>query len=263
MQPPLWIGLDNYARLFTEDDLFRKALINTALYALFSVPLDLAVALFFALLLNLNIPGRAIWRTAFYFPAVIPSVAVGILWVMLLNTRGGLVNVTLQAFGLPEIPWLTSPTWALPSLILLIRNPGSHCCTRGGGSGGHQWKWVCAARRSGSASKVRHRSTSTASKAASLAKARLATGSSTRVHNRSAGCNSGEAGGRKTTCTPSGSTTLLLLCQPAWSTTRTTRWSASIPSSWAKVARATVIASVLTVGNRPHQLCPVLGRTKP
>jgi multiple sugar transport system permease protein len=119
MQPPLGIGLDNYARLFTEDDLFRKALINTALYALFSVPLDLAVALFFALLLNLNIPGRAIWRTAFYFPAVIPSVAVGILWVMLLNTRGGLVNVTLQAFGLPEIPWLTSPTWALPSLILL------------------------------------------------------------------------------------------------------------------------------------------------
>jgi len=119
MQPPFWVGLDNYTRLFTQDDLFRKALMNTALYALFSVPLDLAVALFFALLLNLNIPGRAIFRTAFYFPAVIPSVATGILWVMLFNTRGGLVNVVVQAVGLPAIAWLSSPSWALPSLILL------------------------------------------------------------------------------------------------------------------------------------------------
>ena len=85
---------------------------------LFSVPLDLAVALFFALMLNLDVPGRAIFRTAFYFPAVIPSVAIGILWVMLFNTRGGLVNVAIQAVGLPAIPWLTSPTWALSSLIL-------------------------------------------------------------------------------------------------------------------------------------------------
>jgi len=119
MQPPFWVGLDNYTRLFTQDDLFRKALMNTALYALFSVPLDLAVALFFALMLNLNVPGRAIFRTAFYFPAVIPSVATGILWVMLFNTRGGLVNIAVQALGLPAIPWLTSPTWALSSLILL------------------------------------------------------------------------------------------------------------------------------------------------
>ena len=119
MQPPIWVGLDNYRRLFTEDDLFRKSLTNTAIYALFSVPLDLAVALFFALLLNLKIPGRAIFRTAFYFPAVIPSVATAILWSMLLNTKGGLVNVALQAVGLQAIPWLTSPTWTMPSLILL------------------------------------------------------------------------------------------------------------------------------------------------
>src|SRR5215211_7436699 len=75
MQPPISVGFDNFTRLFNEDDLFHKALTNTAIYALFSVPLDLVVALFFALLLNLNIPGRAIWRTAFYFPAIVPSVA--------------------------------------------------------------------------------------------------------------------------------------------------------------------------------------------
>ena len=73
------------------------------------MPLDLAVALFFALLLNLNIPGRAIFRTAFYFPAVIPSVATGILWVMLLNTQGGLVNVAMEAVGIARHPLADQP----------------------------------------------------------------------------------------------------------------------------------------------------------
>jgi multiple sugar transport system permease protein len=119
MQPPLWIGLNNYQRLFTNDDLFRKSLINTAVYSVFSVPLDLAVAFFFALLLNLKIPGRPVFRTVFYFPAVIPSVAVAILWSMLLSTKGGLVNVLVDALGYHPIPWLTSPSWTMPSLILL------------------------------------------------------------------------------------------------------------------------------------------------
>jgi multiple sugar transport system permease protein len=119
MQPPLWLGLDNYTRLFTEDELFRKSLTNTAIYALFSVPLNLIVAFVFALLLNLRIPGRTVFRAVFYFPAIIPTVATAILWSMLLNTKGGLINVGLQALGLPAIAWLTSPTWTMPSLILL------------------------------------------------------------------------------------------------------------------------------------------------
>jgi multiple sugar transport system permease protein len=119
MQPPIWVGLDNYRRLFTDDELFRKSLTNTAVYALFSVPLDLIVAFFFALLLNLRIPGRPVFRTIFYFPAVIPTVATAILWSMLLNTKGGLINIGLDAIGYHSIPWLTSPSWTMPSLILL------------------------------------------------------------------------------------------------------------------------------------------------
>jgi multiple sugar transport system permease protein len=119
MQPPIFVGMSNYVRLFTQDELFLKALTNTAIYALFSVPLTLIVAFFFALLLNLNIPGRSIFRTAFYFPAIIPSVATGLLWIMLLNARGGLVNLGIQALGFPAISWLTSPDWTMPSLILL------------------------------------------------------------------------------------------------------------------------------------------------
>ena len=119
MLPPTFIGLTNYQQLFTNDSLFRQALSNTVVFTVLSVPLDLAVALVFALLLNRNIPGRAIFRSAFYFPYVVPSVATAILWILLLRTRGGLVNVALGALGIPEIPWLTSPQWAMPTLILV------------------------------------------------------------------------------------------------------------------------------------------------
>lgn len=119
MQKPIYIGLANYHRMFLQDDLFRQSLKNTVIYTVFSVPLDLIVAFFFALLLNLNIPLRPIFRTIFYFPAIIPSVATAILWSMLLNGQGGLVNVALGYIGLPSISWLTDPNWTLPSLILL------------------------------------------------------------------------------------------------------------------------------------------------
>jgi multiple sugar transport system permease protein len=119
MQPPIFIGLDNYTRMFGQDELFRKSLLNTAMYTLFSVPLGLVVAFCFALLLNVNIPGRAVFRAIFYFPAVIPSVATAILWIMLLNTQGGLVNVALNALHISSVPWLTSPDWTMVSLILL------------------------------------------------------------------------------------------------------------------------------------------------
>jgi multiple sugar transport system permease protein len=119
LRPPVFVGLANFRNLFTRDPLFRTALQNTAVFTLVSVPLDLFVALLFALLLNRNIPGKSMFRAVFYFPAIIPSVATGILWILILNTQGGLVNVMMQKIGLPALPWLTSPQWAMPALILL------------------------------------------------------------------------------------------------------------------------------------------------
>src|SRR5262245_57572833 len=112
LRPPIFVGLANYQNLFLHDELFLQALTNTAIFTLVSVPLGLAVALVLALLLNQNIPGRGVFRAIFYFPAIIPSVATGILWILILNTQGGLVNVLLGNLGLPAMPWLTSPAWA-------------------------------------------------------------------------------------------------------------------------------------------------------
>jgi multiple sugar transport system permease protein len=119
LRDPVYVGLDNYRNLFQRDELFSKALRNTGVFTLFSVPLDLLVALFIALLLNRNIPGRSVFRAAFFFPAVVPSVASGILWILVLNTQGGLVNVMLEKLGISALPWLSSPNWAMPALILL------------------------------------------------------------------------------------------------------------------------------------------------
>jgi multiple sugar transport system permease protein len=119
LKPPVFVGLANYRNLFLNDPLFLKALANTAIYTLVSVPLGLVVALLLAMLLNRDIPARPIFRAIFYFPAVVPSVATGILFILILNTQGGLLNVILNNFGLPAMPWLTSPNWAMPALVLL------------------------------------------------------------------------------------------------------------------------------------------------
>jgi multiple sugar transport system permease protein len=119
LRPPVFVGLANFENLVFHDELFLKALTNTAIFTLVSVPLGLGVALMLALLLNQSIPGRPIFRAIFYFPAIIPSVATGILWILILNTQGGLVNVLLGRLGIPALPWLTSPAWAMPALILL------------------------------------------------------------------------------------------------------------------------------------------------
>ena len=118
METPQWIGLGNFVEL-AGDNLFWTSLVNTAYYIAGSVPLDLIAALFFAVLLNLKLPLRDFLRTCYYVPTVVPTVASAILWIMLFNTHGGLINETLGLFGIPEIPWLSSPDWAMPALILL------------------------------------------------------------------------------------------------------------------------------------------------
>jgi multiple sugar transport system permease protein len=118
VETPQWVGLNNFTTL-AQDDLFWTSLVNTAYFVAGSVPLDLVAALFIAVLLNLRLPLRAILRTCYYIPTIVPTVAGAILWIMLFNTHGGIINETLGLFGIDEIPWLSSPTWAMPALILL------------------------------------------------------------------------------------------------------------------------------------------------
>lgn len=116
--PAEYIGLDNYATL-VQDDLFWRSLRNTAYYVLGSIPPGVILALGLALALNQPLRGRVLFRTAYFLPVVSSTVAIAVLWGWLYNTQVGLLNYLLMLVGLPKVPWITSDTWAMPSVILM------------------------------------------------------------------------------------------------------------------------------------------------
>jgi multiple sugar transport system permease protein len=115
---PVWIGFDNFTRLFT-DRLVLISLWNTFYYTFISVPLNLATALGMALLLNQRIQLQSIFRTFFYIPSVMPAVANAVLWMWILNPEVGLANSLLRLVGLPELEWLWDPVTSKPAFILI------------------------------------------------------------------------------------------------------------------------------------------------
>jgi multiple sugar transport system permease protein len=119
VEPPEWIGLDNYVRMFTRDPLFWQALKVTGLFVLISLPLKLILGLMLALLLNLKIPGMNLYRTVFYIPAVISGVAVSLMWMWLLQPDTGVVNTLLSYIGVKGPNWFWDRHWALPSVAIM------------------------------------------------------------------------------------------------------------------------------------------------
>ena len=118
VRSPVWIGLENYSRLFSEDPHFYKTLYNTLYMMLLGVPSALVLAFLAAILLNARVKGLALFRTIFYLPSVVPVVAVAILWVWILNPEYGLINAFIRLAGLDGPGWLTDPQWSKPALIL-------------------------------------------------------------------------------------------------------------------------------------------------
>ena len=117
--PPVFIGLDNYIKLFTADYRFWHSLGITVKFALIAIPLNLVFGFVLALLLNQNVPGVPFWRTIYYLPSVIAGVAVAILWSLIFNPRFGILNWLLSLVGIDGPGWLASPDWALPALIIM------------------------------------------------------------------------------------------------------------------------------------------------
>ncbi|ULG71724.1 carbohydrate ABC transporter permease [Macrococcus brunensis] len=114
-----FIGLDNYQRLFQEDELFYTSMMNTLYFVLFSVPLTTIGAILLSLMLNQDVPGMRVFRTIYYLPAVLSGVGVYLLWMQLLDPSTGLVNTVLGFFGIDGPNWLLDPAWTKPSLIFM------------------------------------------------------------------------------------------------------------------------------------------------
>ncbi|MFI7638077.1 carbohydrate ABC transporter permease [Nonomuraea sp. NPDC049400] len=116
---PSFVGLDNYARMLTDDPHFVNAVRVTLIYVVFSVPLSGAFALLVAVLLNRPMRGVGVYRAAYYLPSLLGgSVAVAILWRQIFGADG-LINDALRYFGIVGPSWISTPQYAIYTLVML------------------------------------------------------------------------------------------------------------------------------------------------
>ncbi|MBC7237222.1 MAG: sugar ABC transporter permease [Chloroflexi bacterium] len=128
---PKWIGLDNFITALNlnkviplwpdlrPDRLFYHALGRTLVYAGLTVPIGTISSLLLAILLNQGLKGTYIYRTLFFIPHLVPSVAYVMLWKFLMHPRVGLINSALAAIGIQGPGWLTHPDSAMMSVVLI------------------------------------------------------------------------------------------------------------------------------------------------
>lgn len=118
--PPVWIGLDNFRKMFTEDKNFYWSIGVTLKYMGLTLIPFMILGLLISLLLNQKLKGMNFFRTVFFVPSVVSGVAVSILWLSLLQPEYGALNTMLRSIGLADPPnWLNSPDWALPAVALM------------------------------------------------------------------------------------------------------------------------------------------------
>lgn len=95
-----FVGLQNYAKVLFGDEVSVQALWNNVLWTIASLVIPTSIGLAFALALNRKLPGTTLFRAIIYIPAVLPLVAVGLIWSWMYNSQFGAINVVLNGAGL-------------------------------------------------------------------------------------------------------------------------------------------------------------------
>lgn len=142
-----YVGADNFSAVLVDGGLatkdFGTALRNNAWYVLLVVPLQTALALFLAILVNRAVlRGRGFFRTAYYFPSVTSSVAITVLWLFLFSASGA-VNGVLSWFGINGPNWFNDPRGVLHLVLGGVGvDSGPAALTQGGMLGVSWWEWL-------------------------------------------------------------------------------------------------------------------------
>ncbi len=113
-----WVGLQNYTELVADQE-FQQVLTNTLVFTFATVGISLAISFLLALWLNKKAKMYGIIQATVFSPHIISFVSVSMLWMWLMDPQFGLLNAVLEAVGLPGYTWLTDPSSALLSLILV------------------------------------------------------------------------------------------------------------------------------------------------
>jgi len=118
ISPMKFIGVNNYQRLFL-DNIFFRSILNTLLFLIIHIPLQIIVALFLAEILNQKIKLKGFYRAAFFLPVIVSGVVVTILWQQLFGLDTGILNRILVTIGLGKVGWLTDPNIAMISIAVM------------------------------------------------------------------------------------------------------------------------------------------------
>jgi ABC-type sugar transport system permease subunit len=115
--PPRWVGGGNYLEAL-QDARFHRSLLVTGLFVFITVPLNLFASLGLAAGVSALPKRQGVYRSLIYLPVLLNITVASLLWRWFFNTKFGLFNKLLQPWGV-ELPWLTDPVLALPSISLM------------------------------------------------------------------------------------------------------------------------------------------------
>jgi raffinose/stachyose/melibiose transport system permease protein len=120
IHPMRFVGLQNFTRMLTRDDVFPVAVRNAVFFMLTSIVLQTSIGYLLALLVTSRVTAKSFFKNVLFLPAVIPGVAVGLLWSLVYRPDIGIVNVMLKGVGLGALarPWLLQQPTALWAITL-------------------------------------------------------------------------------------------------------------------------------------------------
>lgn len=113
-----FVRLENYTKLL-QNDAFKLAATNTAMFSLVSVPLAIILSLWLAVLLERNIPGKSIFRTFFLSPLMVPTASVVLVWQVIFHNHGT-INQIIESFGGNGIDWLKSAYGQVVIIVMFL-----------------------------------------------------------------------------------------------------------------------------------------------
>lgn len=117
LQPPTWVGTENFRQLLLSEEFWR-VMRNTGVYIVLYLPLILLASLAVAALLNRDFRGVTVYKVLFFLPVLTSWVAGSLIWRWILNYRYGIVNIYLGYLGIHGPAWLDDPKWAMFGVVL-------------------------------------------------------------------------------------------------------------------------------------------------
>ncbi|OPH60274.1 ABC transporter permease [Paenibacillus ferrarius] len=122
LNPMKFIGLDNYTRMFSDDDVFFVTIRNILFLLATSLIIQLPFGFFLALLLTGNVRGKDFFKLVFVMPAFLSSVAVGMMWTFIYNPQIGIINHLLDGLGLSSLKhlWLSDPQTVMWAVTIVV-----------------------------------------------------------------------------------------------------------------------------------------------